>query len=120
MLCVALVLGLLAPSTAWVANQPLAGPRSVTRRASAVEMAPKKSKAEERRISKLITGTNFPPRTMPTPGEGYLFFQGPTPKTAVQKDLPPFFSAENFAAAEVSGTGLAVTAVGFAAAAALA
>merc|ERR1719461_830609 len=30
-------------------------------------------------------------------GEDYLFFQGPAPKTAVQLDLPSFFSAENFA-----------------------
>jgi len=28
--------------------------------------------------------------------EDYLFFQGPAPKSAIQDDLPDFFSAENF------------------------
>merc|ERR1719310_2169362 len=28
-------------------------------------------------------------------GEDYLFFQGPAPKTAIQEDLPSFFSLEN-------------------------
>ena len=29
--------------------------------------------------------------------QGYEFFQGPTPKTGVQEDLPDFFSADNAA-----------------------
>ena len=29
--------------------------------------------------------------------DGYFFFQGPTPKTGQQKDMPNFFSSENFA-----------------------
>ena len=68
---------------------------------------------EKRRESKLITGTNWPPRTKPTPGEGYFFFQGPTPKTAVQEDLPSFFSAENFADLAINPRQLIVTATGF-------
>jgi hypothetical protein len=52
---------------------------------------------EEQRRNKLVTGTNWEPRTAPTQGKGYFFFQGPTPKTAYQEDLPSFFSAENFA-----------------------
>ena len=30
--------------------------------------------------------------------EGYTFFQGPSPKTGEQEDLPGFFSSENFVA----------------------
>ena len=48
--------------------------------------------AEEERRQKLEVGTNWPPRTSTIAGEGYQFFQGPTPKTGVQEDLPSFFS----------------------------
>merc|ERR1719217_1992577 len=68
---------------------------------------------KKRRESALVTGTNWPPRTPPEPGKGYLFFQGPTPKTAYQKDLPSFFSAENFADVEIKPISLALTATGF-------
>ena len=56
---------------------------------------------EEQRRVKLETGTNWPPRTTTTKPfqvdrEGYMFFQGPTPKTGVQSDLPSFFSGANF------------------------
>lgn len=34
-------------------------------------------------------------------GQDYLFFQGPAPMTAVQEDLPSFFSAENLAPGEI-------------------
>merc|ERR1719421_1954665 len=53
-------------------------------------------------------------------GDDYLFFQGPAPKTAVQEDLPSFFSAENFADLEITAPQIAVTATGLAAAGALA
>ena len=56
---------------------------------------------EEQRRIKLEVGTNWPPRT--TTGkagtsegpfginrQGFMFFQGPTPLTAVQPDLKPF------------------------------
>ncbi|KAL1515122.1 hypothetical protein AB1Y20_004184 [Prymnesium parvum] len=52
------------------------------------------SKEEERKL-KLEIGTNWPPRTSTVPGQGYQFFQGPTPKTSFQEDLPDFFSKEN-------------------------
>merc|ERR1719387_1861796 len=68
---------------------------------------------QDRRLNKLVTGTNWPPRTEPTPGKGYFFFQGPTPKTAVQDDLPSFFSAENFADIEIKPVQVAVTVSGF-------
>merc|ERR1719201_1881756 len=71
------------------------------------------SMEESRRLNALITGTNWPPRTPPTPGKGYFFFQGPTPKTSFQKDLPSFFSAENFADVAVKPVQLIVTATGF-------
>tara|TARA_B110001452_G_scaffold243187_1_gene226419 strand:+ start:229 stop:675 length:447 start_codon:yes stop_codon:yes gene_type:complete len=54
---------------------------------------------EEERKLKLEVGTNWKPRTSTKAGEGYQFFQGPTPKTGVQEDLPDFFSGENFAGA---------------------
>jgi flagellar biosynthesis GTPase FlhF len=68
---------------------------------------------EERRKRNLITGTNWPPRTFPKRGEGYFFFQGPTPKTAVQADLPSFFSAENFASMKIERNQVIVTITGF-------
>lgn len=67
---------------------------------------------EERRL-KLEVGTNWRPRTSTKKGEGYQFFQGPTPKTGVQEDLPDFFSKENFAdAGQLGGTQLAVIGLG--------
>lgn len=36
-------------------------------------------------------------------GEDYLFFQGPAPKTAIQEDLPSFFSPETITEAEFQG-----------------
>ena len=75
---------------------------------------------KDRRLDKLVTGTNWPPRTEPTPGKGYLFFQGPTPKTAVQPDMPGFFSAENFEDLEITPTQTIVTGTGLASAAILA
>jgi len=51
---------------------------------------------EEERKLKLELSANYRPRTPPTEGEGYIFFQGPSPKTSVQADLPSFFSSENF------------------------
>jgi len=68
---------------------------------------------EESRRNKLITGTNWAPRTYPEKGKGYFFFQGPTPKTAYQKDLPSFFSAENFASMKIAPQQIAVTITGF-------
>ena len=57
--------------------------------------------AEQRR-QKLEVGINWPPRTTTEDPfgvnrQGYMFFQGPTPKTSVQKNLPSFLSKENFA-----------------------
>ncbi|KAL1500365.1 hypothetical protein AB1Y20_013028 [Prymnesium parvum] len=45
-------------------------------------------------------------------GTDYLFFQGPTPKTGIQEDLPSFFSKENFADLEITPAQIAVTLVG--------
>merc|ERR1719502_1193886 len=47
-------------------------------------------------------------------GTDYLFFQGPAPTTAVQEDLPSFFSADNFADLEITPLQIAVTVVGLA------
>lgn len=60
--------------------------------------------AEEARRMKLEVGTNWAPRTTTAKGtgfwnddrEGFMFFQGPTPLTSVQPDLPNYFSAKNF------------------------
>ena len=60
---------------------------------------------EEERKLKLEVGTNWRPRTSTIKGEGYQFFQGPTPKTSVQDGMPDFFSSDNFADAEVAGAG---------------
>jgi len=62
--------------------------------------------ASEQRKTKLETGTNWPPRTTTTrpfeiEREGFMFFQGPTPKTSVQADLPAFFSADERQAMQV-------------------
>jgi len=53
-------------------------------------------------------------------GEDFLFFQGPAPKTAVQEDLPDFFSLDNLAEAKVTLPQIAITGVGFGTAALLA
>ena len=53
-------------------------------------------------------------------GEDYLFFQGPAPKTAIQPDLPSFFSADNFAEMEVTTPQIVITGVGLATAAVVA
>ena len=45
-------------------------------------------------------------------GEDYLFFQGPAPKTAVQEDLPSFFSLDNLAGAEIKPMQIVVTGTG--------
>jgi hypothetical protein len=58
------------------------------------------SSAEEERRQKLEVGCNFPPRTSTVPGEGYQFFQGPTPKTGIQENLPSFFEFKDI---EVTG-----------------
>ena len=67
------------------------------------DMAP-----EEQRRQKLEVGTNWPPRTSTAKPfsdglfspeherTGYMFFQGPTPRTAVQEGLPSFFSRANW------------------------
>merc|ERR1719198_2134612 len=53
-------------------------------------------------------------------GEDYLFFQGPAPKSAVQEDLPSFFSGDNFADMEISPLFFGAVAVGGASFAAVA
>jgi len=77
--------------------------------------------AEEQRRVKLEAGTNWPPRTTTAAPfsidrEGFMFFQGPTPRTAVQEGMPRFFSSENAWApvpqkAKVIGGVLGVTSV---------
>ena len=46
---------------------------------------------EELKELKLEASANWPPRTKPQEGEGYIFFQGPTPKTGTQPARPGFF-----------------------------
>ena len=46
---------------------------------------------EELKELKLEASANWPPRTKPQEGEGYIFFQGPTPKTGTQPGLASFF-----------------------------
>jgi hypothetical protein len=53
-------------------------------------------------------------------GTDFLFFQGPAPTTAVQPDLPNFFSAENFSDMKINVSQVAFTVIGFGAAAVLA
>lgn len=77
-------------------------------------------KNEFERKSRIVDSANWPPRTMPIKGEGYFFFQGPSPKTAVQEDLPSFFSKENFDDMQIAPQQLGVTVTGLTAAAALA
>jgi hypothetical protein len=69
---------------------------------------------KEARRNKLVTSANWSPRTFPEKGKGYFFFQGPTPKTAYQEDLPSFFSKENFASMTIKPAQIAVTVTGFA------
>ena len=45
-------------------------------------------------------------------GSDFLFFQGPAPKTAVQTDLPSFFSGDNFADMEIPTVGVAFVGLG--------
>ena len=45
-------------------------------------------------------------------GSDYLFFQGPAPKTAVQEDLPSFFSFDNLKGTSISPLALPVAATG--------
>lgn len=45
-------------------------------------------------------------------GTDYLFFQGPAPKSAIQENLPSFFSAENFSNLKITPAQIAVTLVG--------
>ena len=52
-------------------------------------------------------------------GEDYLFFQGPAPKTAVQEDLPDFFSLDNFSDLKVKPLQILTTGTGFGALAVL-
>merc|ERR1719331_1797520 len=106
-----LVLALAASASAYV-MAPAHSRSAGVARSSSPSMASREDLAKKRRQSALITGTNWPPRTQPTPGKGYFFFQGPTPKTAYQKDLPSFFSAENFADISIKPVQLAVTATG--------
>jgi len=73
----------------------------------------KQETAEQTRQNKLVTGTNWAPRTYPKKGEGYFFFQGPTPKTAYQEDLPSFFSAENFVDMQIKPQQIIVAITGF-------
>ena len=116
----AVVAALAAGSEALVVSPASTAKPVVNVRSSAPSMVSKgQKKAEARRESALIVGTNWPPRTKPTPGEGYFFFQGPTPKTAVQKDLPDFFSSDNFADVEIEPIQVTLAGTGAAALAAL-
>jgi len=56
---------------------------------------------EERRRIKLETGTNWPPRTSTVAGDGYTFFNGPTPLTGTQPGLPGFGSREDLSGVSV-------------------
>ena len=69
-----------------------------------------KNRAERKQLYN--SAGSFPPRTSNLPGEGYFFFQNSSPKTGVQKDLPGFFTAENFADAELDPKALPVLGVG--------
>merc|ERR1719223_2400636 len=100
----------IASTDAWLMNGP-ARPVSqqIVRRASSPTC--KLSKEEKRKL-KLETGANWPPRTKPESGVGYIFFNGPTPKTSVQPDVPSFFSKANFEDLELSPAQTLVTATG--------
>jgi len=77
-------------------RKPAAATKDVVGDEAIAFKAPTELSADEERRLKLEIGTNWRPRTSTVKGEGYQFFQGPTPKTGVQEDLPDFFSAENF------------------------
>lgn len=51
---------------------------------------------EEERKVKLELSANYRPRTSTVKGEGYQFFQGPTPLTGEQEGMADFLSKENF------------------------
>ena len=99
--CAAFVPG--APPSHAPAHAPLLRTSSASVLMQQRRGAPKKKKddgpppfsgfgsAEEERRQKLEVGTNWPPRTSTVAGEGYQFFQGPTPKTGVQEGMPGFF-----------------------------
>ena len=82
----------VAPASAMVLNGGAVAQQTSRAGAASMKLSP-----EERRKFKLVDSCNWKPRTLPIAGKGYFFFQGPTPKTAVQEDLPSFFSAANFA-----------------------
>ena len=119
-----LALFAVSPQALVVSRSPVAPTTSVVRsRATVPEMAGGKGMdilraktKEERRLLKLEVGTNWRPRTTPDQWDqkGYFFFQGPSPKTSVQKDLPSFFSPDNFANLEVSLAQVLVTLTGLA------
>ena len=99
---------LLASGEALLVGQPaMAAPR-----AGAAPLCKGRLTPEERRRQKLEVGTNWPPRTSTVKGQGYQFFQGSTPKTSNQEDLPSFFSADNFADVEVKPIQAIITATG--------
>ena len=68
----------------------LMGAKRATKNTGPVKYSGFKSAEEERR-QKLEVGANWQPRTSTVKGEGYQFFQGPTPKTGTQDNLPSFF-----------------------------
>ena len=57
---------------------------------------PKSLTDDEMRRVKLELSANYRPRTSTRAGEGYTFFQSPSPKTGVQENEVDFFSADNF------------------------
>jgi len=67
--------------------------------------------AEERKL-KLEVGTNWAPRTSTVKGEGYQFFQGPTPKTGTQEGMADFFSKDTIDSVDIDSIGLAPKVVG--------
>ena len=77
-----------------------------------------KNRAERKQLYN--SAGSFPPRTSNLPGEGYFFFQNSSPKTGVQKDLPGFFTPENFEDMEVSFRAIFVIGLGGASAVGLA
>jgi len=80
-----------------------AWPALLSLKASLEAMSP-----QEQRRQKLEVGTNWPPRTTTAMDgvfdngrEGYMFFQGPSPLTAVQPNLASFLSKESLAGVAV-------------------
>lgn len=66
---------------------------------------------EELKELKLEASANWPPRTKPQEGEGYIFFQGPTPKTGTQPGLASFFDDLQAAPERFSALGVVEKAV---------